>query len=1321
MQKRTTKVALLAVLTIILVLSFTGVALADQTWSDLPDSVTAKYGITDNQVAQISDGYANGMWKPYQAVTRAQFTKMAVAAFGVNLVNPATPSFTDVPKSNIYYQAIEGAKAAGVINGTTATTFSPNANITRQQAIAIVSRYVAMANGYDLTAMSSAEIAALLAHFGDAASVSESLKAEVAFAYDFNITLGDAYGNVNPLANMTRIQGAAFLIRAQALIPPANWTAAKIELVSADKSENLIGQFRQVTFKVTTAAGHPAKNVLVDFDTIFAGPWYVGNISAEAAMTDSMGEVTINLLATEPGTQRVSAAVSGVAAVYTTAYWLALDAVYTIGDDEAENNAGDAHTWAARAVVFGPGPFSTSQNDWYNWVDPDNASNEDKGINEGGWFSFDREEDFADDGYAPRTMAGIDMHWSIVNVENDDPTTISTDDTVPSVGMITAVDGVAITPALAAKGMTDANGLSTIEVYSEQTGWTYTQVIADYAGNPYPQQLLDHDTVEDFDIDDDWDDQPDGGAYQYKYWIPHVIGGDDDSPITPVYAVNNVGEVEQFVLTLEDVYGNPIEDYMVEWWIQGVGFFKTDDSSWTGIGEQNKDLDWTDDAGQASVWVKSTEPGQTIVHCKVMDKYGLPWKEWNAVKQWYQIDEVWFTDYQVWTDEDDDGIVDEGEWDTPVNVVDTEHTFHVKVAGAKYVYTLYDLNGNGFRDDKVLIGDRADIADSSGYVAYIENNTLKWASVSDYDIKPGEVFTQNRQGGPYYTRFADIALEDNEFWSDDAENDAEAGGFINVGDDGIAEVWAGLSGKGVNFFTNIGDGGAPVSNTPLPIYVPGAPDDPEYVGSIVDAGTPWTPVVYGGETFVYDAVTDAMGEAWVTIKSLDKGWQYVYAVADYPANIQSGNPDMPLDWNQLEWDWADKLWIADYTDFGVKIFAASDDPFRVGLEWTNPVYDWARGETAVESPNTEIIAVQMFDAYGNSLAGFKVTWEIVSQGVATGSTVKTYHPFAHFEDVDWGPGDGIGDLNTDTNINPYWGNFGSYAGPDLDENENDTADADYAWGYTRNGEIDNELTLESAAHVTLVLDEMPDDWDDEYDSVSSIVNIKLFAPVTGAFIDDWEVTKRWEAPRPTTIAISPASAVNPEGVDHTVTALVKDQFGQPMEGLDVYFEGDVSEGGSAYDTYLDDGWISFGSAVVTDADGKAVAVDAAVAWSAWNIRAWVDWDEDGSLDTGELVSSTVTKYWAMEDSMVFDDNGYLLEINSGLGSYLNGKAFNVRIDSPTGTVIGSGVYNNAAGNSVTMSVQLEEGDRVWIQFIGSALDDGDPNWVFGDVAEIPIG
>ena len=75
----------------------------------MPDTVTAPYGVTDNQVAAISQGFTDGLWRPYQSVTRAQFVKMAVAASHTSLMNPAVATFSDVPKGSHYYKYIEGA------------------------------------------------------------------------------------------------------------------------------------------------------------------------------------------------------------------------------------------------------------------------------------------------------------------------------------------------------------------------------------------------------------------------------------------------------------------------------------------------------------------------------------------------------------------------------------------------------------------------------------------------------------------------------------------------------------------------------------------------------------------------------------------------------------------------------------------------------------------------------------------------------------------------------------------------------------------------------------------------------------------------------------------------------------------------------------------------------------------------------------------------------------------------------------------------------------------------------------------------------------
>ena len=98
----------------------------------------------------------------------------------------------------------------------------------------------------------------------------------------------------------------------------------------------------------------------------------------------------------------------------------------------------------------------------------------------------------------------------------------------------------------------------------------------------------------------------------------------------------------------------------------------------------------------------------------------------------------------------------------------------------------------------------------------------------------------------------------------------------------------------------------------------------------------------------------------------------------------------------------------------------------------------------------------MFDAFGNALEGYKVTFEIIGQGTTTDGTIDTYHPYAHFElpahDFD-GQLAGLGDRNPNLNANPLWNRLVDLAGTADDY----VSDDDYAWGYTLNGQI-NDVT-----------------------------------------------------------------------------------------------------------------------------------------------------------------------------------------------------------------------------------------------------------------------
>jgi len=966
MQKRTLKVTLLAILALILVLGFSGTALADQTWPDLPDTVTAKYGITDNQVAAISDGYLDGLWRPYETISRQHFAKMAVEAFNIPLKNPATPSFSDVPTSNNFYEYIEGAKAAGIINGKTATTFNPTDGITRVQAVAIVSRWIAQVNGYDLAGMYTAdEVAFYLSNFGDADSIPANLRNEVAFAYDFGITEGDAYGNFDPSRLLIRIQAAAFLIRATEKVPPAEPTASNIEVVSGDKGENLIGQPHTVTFKVTDAQGHPAVGILVDFDTLYSQPYAVGNISPQAAVTDSFGQVKVNLLSHHPGTEVVTATVRTVdgslATVAVTKYWLALDEVYILDEDRvAQNNINTPHQWCARVIVCGPGPLSTAPSDWYNVFDP-TADPADVDVTDGmDWyddFDFALEEEIIAEGFVPRTMAGIDVEWSIINVTDDNPATVKVDETEASVGNIVSVDGAAITAAKAAVGKTDASGKSCIVINSDKIGGTRVQAVATYAGNPYPKQLLDHDVAVDPGAAEhwtDWTDQPTENATALKTWISHPDFGENSPNISPNSLSFNVGEEKTLTLTLKDASGNPVSGVDVEWTFQGVGLFKHDDDRST----DTVDIDTTDADGTARVVIKSLEPGQMIVHAKYINpKTGIATVD-NANVQWYKINIVTFDDPSTVGLVDDERTtdVDESE-DTQneavsTNPVGTSHTFDLWVYGLKLRYAIGLQGGQTPWIDADVVGDALDGVMDEKDAAYFGGILI--VSIPEYDpetgLVDGEEYTDEDSG----LKLGKGGITEYDFDGDGVKESA-ADMRLTTG------IYVPLEGKGVTFTQTGGVG------TISDKGIAGSIEYPEGSGNLTN----------------YDAVTDADGHAFVTVTSDKKGDQYIGAVVDYPANPNKGTERLTA----TAW----KIWRVENPQEPKVQVTINGELVYPGTfeEGPNPVIDSA-GEL-----NSANIKVHVLDEYNNELPDYEVVYEVVGNGTwsqGTQDAADTYRP-----------------------------------------------------------------------------------------------------------------------------------------------------------------------------------------------------------------------------------------------------------------------------------------------------------------------------------------
>lgn len=89
----------------------------------------------------IISGYPDGEFHPENNVTRAEFSKMLILAAeksGIELSGDTDVKFNDVAESHWAYSYITSAAKAGIVNGTGKNTFSPDDNITYEQAAKMI-------------------------------------------------------------------------------------------------------------------------------------------------------------------------------------------------------------------------------------------------------------------------------------------------------------------------------------------------------------------------------------------------------------------------------------------------------------------------------------------------------------------------------------------------------------------------------------------------------------------------------------------------------------------------------------------------------------------------------------------------------------------------------------------------------------------------------------------------------------------------------------------------------------------------------------------------------------------------------------------------------------------------------------------------------------------------------------------------------------------------------------------------------------------------------------------------------------------------------
>ena len=150
-------------------------------------------------------GTAADEFSPNATVTRAMLVTILHRLEGAPAA--AASSFTDVPAGQWYTDAVAWAAANGIVNGTSATTFAPNDPVTREQFAAILYRY-AVYKGMD-----AVTLAEELGRFTDRDACSAYAVPALEWAVHEGLINGMTDTTLAPKGSATRAQAAAILAR----------------------------------------------------------------------------------------------------------------------------------------------------------------------------------------------------------------------------------------------------------------------------------------------------------------------------------------------------------------------------------------------------------------------------------------------------------------------------------------------------------------------------------------------------------------------------------------------------------------------------------------------------------------------------------------------------------------------------------------------------------------------------------------------------------------------------------------------------------------------------------------------------------------------------------------------------------------------------------------------------------------------------------------------------------------------------------------------------------------------------------------------------
>ncbi|WP_379129104.1 glycoside hydrolase family 3 N-terminal domain-containing protein [Paenibacillus sp. sgz500958] len=181
------------------------VAYVNKSFADIGKFGWAKEAIEVMASKGVISGTSDTAFTPDAQIKRADFILLLVKALGIT--GTADGNFTDVKSSAYYSDAVGIAKKLGIVQGKGGNVFEPEANITRQEMMALAARALDTAK-IGLEEGTSEN----LKGFSDASQIAPYAVESVATLVKTGIISGNGT-RVNPLGNATRAEAAVMIYK----------------------------------------------------------------------------------------------------------------------------------------------------------------------------------------------------------------------------------------------------------------------------------------------------------------------------------------------------------------------------------------------------------------------------------------------------------------------------------------------------------------------------------------------------------------------------------------------------------------------------------------------------------------------------------------------------------------------------------------------------------------------------------------------------------------------------------------------------------------------------------------------------------------------------------------------------------------------------------------------------------------------------------------------------------------------------------------------------------------------------------------------------